>query len=155
MWNLRFSVILFSIAIAAIGAPGRQESNNEIAAFNEKFRQLIAGADHPGMLALWANDGVDLMPGEAPLIGKDAIGEWLKQIEASSPGSKVLREELQFYSIRRSGDWASEWATEHQIVQPRGKPAIEGYGKMALMLHRDSHGAWKIQQEMWNDSPKP
>jgi len=54
------------------------------------------------------------------------------------------------------GEWASEWATEHQVVQPpEGKPVIESYGKMALVLHREANGEWKVQQEMWNATPKP
>jgi hypothetical protein len=36
-----------------------------------------------------------------------------------------------------------------------GKPDFDGYGKMALVLHRDANREWKIKQEMWNASPKP
>jgi ketosteroid isomerase-like protein len=53
------------------------------------------------------------------------------------------------------GDWDSEWATVHQEVQPPdGKPLIDSYGKMALVLHREANGEWKVQQEMWNATPK-
>jgi ketosteroid isomerase-like protein len=42
------------------------------------------------------------------------------------------------------------------VVQPPdGKPAIEGYGKMALVLHREGSGEWKVKQEMWNAAPRP
>jgi len=68
----------------------------------------------------------------------------------------VTKEELEFHDIQVAGDWASEWATEHQVVQePDGKSAIETYGKIALVLHREPHGEWRVQQEMWNASPKP
>ncbi len=40
-------------------------------------------------------------------------------------------------------------------MQPQLKPLIEGYGKIALVLHRDESGQWKIIQEMWNDTPQP
>jgi ketosteroid isomerase-like protein len=32
---------------------------------------------------------------------------------------------------------------------------MEGYGKLLFVLHKDSSGHWKIQQEMWNASPNP
>jgi ketosteroid isomerase-like protein len=71
-------------------------------------------------------------------------------------GYKVTKEELEFHGIEVNGDWASEWATEHQVVEaPEGKPPIESYGKMALVLHREADGAWRVKQEMWNASPKP
>jgi ketosteroid isomerase-like protein len=42
------------------------------------------------------------------------------------------------------------------VVQPpEGKPPIEGYGKMMLVLHREANGEWKIKQEMWNAAPRP
>lgn len=110
--------------------------------------------DHAAMLGMWADDGVDLMPGETPLLGKQAIATWLKGIEQRSAGTRVSDEELEFHGLKVSGDWASEWANEHPIVQPRGKPPIEGYGKIALVLRRDGKGKWTIQQEMWNDSPR-
>jgi len=80
----------------------------------------------------------------------------VEDILARMPGYKVLKQEMEFHDIHVCGEWASEWATEHQEVQPpEGKPLIESYGKMALVLHREANGEWKIQQEMWNAAPKP
>ncbi|MGB8473873.1 MAG: hypothetical protein WCE61_07310, partial [Candidatus Acidiferrum sp.] len=102
-----------------------------------------------------AEDGVDLMPGVAPLIGKKAIVAWVENILAKMPGYKVVKEEIKFHNIEISGDWASEWATEDQVVQPPdGKPVIESRGKTALVLHREPSGEWKVKQEMWNSAPK-
>jgi ketosteroid isomerase-like protein len=96
------------------------------------------------------------MPGEAPILGKKAIVAWVENILKNMPGYKVTKQEMEFKDIHVSGDWASEWATEHQVVQPPdGKPVIEGYGKMALILHREANGEWKIKQEMWNQGVKP
>jgi ketosteroid isomerase-like protein len=145
-------VVLLGLAASGTSPKG---NNSEIEGFNRKFVELILKTDHSGMLATWAEDGVDLMPGEAPLVGKGAITAWIKNLESRASGSKVTKEDLQFRDIQVSGEWASEWATEHQIVQPQGKPPIEGYGKIALVLHRDTSGQWKIKQEMWNDAPHP
>lgn len=128
----------------------------EIEGFNKKFVELHLKMDTPGIMAIWAEDGVDLMQGEAPLVGRKKITAWIGDILANMPGYKVTTEEMQFHDIQVCGDWATEWATEHQVAQaPEGKPNFEGYGKMALVLHRETNREWKIKQEMWNASPKP
>ena len=131
---------------------GRQE----IEVFNKRYVELHLKMDTAGILALWAEDGVDLMPGDAAMVGRKKISAWVEDIVAKMPGYKVMKQEMEFHDIHVCGEWASEWATEHQAVQPPdGKPVIEGYGKMALVLHREANGEWKVQQEMWNAAPKP
>ena len=128
----------------------------EVAAFNKRYVELHLKMDTPGILALWAEDGVDLMPGDAAMIGRKKISAWVEDIVAKMPGYKVTKQEMEFHDIQVCGDWASEWAMEHQVVQPpEGKPPIESYGKMALVLHREADGEWKVKQEMWNGAPKP
>ena len=128
----------------------------EIEAFNQRYVELHLKMDTAGILALWTEDGVDLMPGDAAMVGQKKISAWVEEIVAKMPGYKVMKQEMEFHDIHVCGDWASEWATEHQVVQPpERKPPIETYGKMALVLHREANGEWKVQQEMWNAAPKP
>ena len=128
----------------------------EIEAFNKRYVELHLTMDTAGILGLWAEDGVDLMPGDAPMVGRKKIAAWVEDIVAKMPGYKMTKMELEFHDIHVCGEWASEWANEHQVVQPPdGKPTIEGYGKMALVLHREASGEWMVQQEMWSGSPKP
>jgi ketosteroid isomerase-like protein len=63
--------------------------------------------------------------------------------------------DVDFQGIEVSGDWASEWAEEHQVVQPPGKRVIDSYGKLLLVLHREAEGNWRITREMWNQGLKP
>ena len=143
---------VFAVMAAGKAAPGGRE---EIERFNEHYRELHLRMDTAGIFALWADDGVDLMPGEAPLAGKKAIQAWVENILAKMPGYKVVKQEMEFHDIVVSGDWASEWALEHQVVQPPdGKDPIETWGKMALILHREANGEWRVKQEMSNAAPK-
>ena len=142
------------VAGGAFGA-GAGNSREEIDAFNKRYVEMHLKMDTAGIFATWAEDGVSLMPGEAPLIGKKAIVAWVENILSQMPGYKVVKEEIDFHDIQISGDWASEWANEHQVVQPPdGKPVIDSRGKMALVLHREANGEWKVKQEMWNQAPK-
>ena len=144
------------IGLSTSAASGQAASGkDELEKFNNHFRELHLKMDTAGIFALWADDGVDLMPGEAPMIGKKVIQAWVKDILAKMPGYKVTKQEMEFHDIQVSGDWASEWALEHQVVQPpNGKEPIETWGKMALVLHREANGEWRIKQEMWNSAPK-
>ena len=137
-----------ALSAARGSKPGGKE---EIERFNEHYRELHLKMDTAGIFELWAEDGVDLMPGETPMIGKKVIQAWVEEILAKMPGYKVVKQEMEFHDIQMAGDWASEWALEHQVVQaPDGKEPIESWGKMALVLHREASGAWKVKQEMWN-----
>ena len=149
--------IVLVLAIAGIGAKsGRTDGKTEIEEFNKRYVELHEKMDTAAILALWAEDGVDLMPGDEAMIGRKKISAWVEDIVAKMPGYKVMKQEMEFHDIHVCGEWASEWATEHQVVQPpEGKPPIETYGKMALVLHRAANGEWKVQQEMWNAAPKP
>ena len=162
MSSIRKTVVVIGILLMGVcGIRMRANDSNsdgrkEIEAFNKKFVELHLKMDTPGIMAMWAEDGVDLMQGEAPIVGRKTITAWLEDILSKMPGYKVTKQEMEFHDIQVCGDWATEWATEHQVAQaPEGKPNFEGYGKMVLVLHREASGEWKIKQEMWNVSPKP
>jgi ketosteroid isomerase-like protein len=148
------AVVVSGLVLSASGR-GKPSGKEEIEWSNDHYRELHLKMDTAGIFGLWADDGVDLMPGEAPMIGKKVIQAWVEDILAKMPGYNVVKQEMEFHDIEVSGDWASEWALEHQVVQPPdGKEPLETWGKMALILHRDASGAWKVKQEMWNQAPK-
>jgi len=151
-----FIVVLLMAAVRMKARPADAAERKEIEAFNKRYVELHLKMDTQGVLALWAEDGVDLMPGDAAMIGRKKISAWMENILAKMPGYKVTKQEMEFHDIHVCGVWASEWATEHQVVQPpEGKPPIDSYGKMALVLHREANGVWRVQQEIWNAAPKP
>lgn len=148
--------ILFSCSAALLARAQDIGAKSEIDAFNKKFIDAHLRMAHAAILSFWADDGVSLLPERAPLVGKKAIARFVEEIIAQMPGYKVTTQEIDFQKIQIIGDWAYEWGLEHQVVQlPDGKPPIDGRGKILLILHKDSSGAWKIQQEMWNSLSKP
>src|SRR5260370_28465578 len=114
-------VLLGTCFIALLLAAGRMKARTtedaerkEIEAFNKRYVELHVKMDTAGVLALWAEDGVDLMPGDAPMIGKKRITAWVEDILAKMPGYKVTKQEMEFRDIHVCAHWVSEWATEHQ-----------------------------------------
>jgi uncharacterized protein (TIGR02246 family) len=149
------AMVLAGVIQTTAAAPGARDVK-EIEAFNESFQEATLRMDNARAMALWADDGVTLLPGMAPIAGKKTIAKWLDDVVRNMPGYKVTQQENEFRDIQVSGDWASEWGTTHQVVQPpNGKAPIEGYGKILLVLHRDESGEWKIKEEMWNAGVKP
>jgi ketosteroid isomerase-like protein len=124
-----------------------------IETFNQALDSATRHLDNAAVLALWEDDGVSLLPSTPPIMGKKAIGKFLDDVMAQYPGGRMEKFEMQCHDIEVSGDWGSEWCTEHQIVRfPGGKPPFEGWGKMLFVLHRGADGKWRVKEEMWNQA---
>lgn len=140
----------------AMPAPASATAAKEIAAFNQKFMDAGLHMDNAAIVACYAEDGVSLLPGMAAMESRKTIARWLDGLLAQMPGYHVVRNDFESHDLRIHGDWASEWVSTHQVVQPPGdKPPIDNWGKMLLVLHREKAGNWVIAQEMWNNAPAP
>ena len=124
----------------------------EVRAFNQEFTDAIRHMDNDAILSMWADDGVSLLPGQAALRGKPAIAEMMANVNKQFPGFKVASHDNDFQDVVVAGDWATEWAITHQVAQPpEGKPRLDIWGKMLLVLHRNASGQWKIEREAWTN----
>ena len=147
------------LARAQYPAPAPRESHQDhadIDAFNRAFADATRRMDSRATLALWDEDGVSLLPSTRPIIGKAAIAKFLSDVMVSLAGAHMTKFESQCFDVQVSGDWASEWCNEHQVVaMPANKPPFNGYGKMLLILHRNTGGQWRLREEMWNQALAP
>ena len=158
------TVLLAGMAVASVlrsaataAQPTIEEDRRkEIGAFNTKFLEAHLKMDDAAILGMWAEDGVSLLPETAPIVGKAAITKFLAGVTGQLKGWRMTKMELDFQGIEVSGDWASEWALEHQVVRPPDdRPVFDARGKMLLVLHREADGNWKVKREMWNQGMKP
>lgn len=146
-------LVTVSVSCAAVGS-AKTGDRQQIAALNQAFIDAILKMDNSAVMALWSNDGVDMLPGTPPIIGKPAIAKFLDDAAANLKGYRVTKQAVDYHDLQICDDWASEWGNTHQVVQPPdGKPPIEIFGKVTLILHKEKEG-WRIKQEMWNASPK-
>ncbi|HEX4824455.1 MAG TPA: DUF4440 domain-containing protein [Candidatus Polarisedimenticolaceae bacterium] len=131
-------------------------AQSAIESFNKSLDSATRHMDNAAVLALWEDDGVSLLPSTPPIVGKTAIGKFLNDVTAQYPGGRMEKFEMECHDIVVSGDWASEWCTEHQrVLFPGGKPPFEGWGKMLFVLHRSAGVRWRIKEEMWNAAVAP
>jgi ketosteroid isomerase-like protein len=156
---IRATAALLSALLTATAVHAQHSSTTKDAgvdAFNRSFANATRTMNDAATLALWDDDGVSLLPSTKPIVGKPAISRFMTDVMASLQGAHMTKFESACHDIQVSGDWASEWCTEHQIVAlPNDKPPFNGYGKMLLVLHRGRGGAWRIREEMWNQALAP
>ena len=151
-----FCPTLTILLALALPAHAQETSHSGIDAFNRAFADATRQMDTKATLALWDDDGISLLPSTNPIAGKAAITKFMNDVRASIPGAHMTKFESECFDEHVSGDWATEWCTEHQIVAlPNGKPPFIGYGKMLLVLHRSADGKWRLHEEMWNQAVGP
>lgn len=142
---------LFVFLLAGCPPAGAQSPRADIESFNRAFADATRHMDNAATLALWADDGISLLPSAKPIVGKAAIAAFIESVTKALTGARMKHFDMTCHDIHVSGDWASEWCTEHQIVHLSDeKPDFDGRGKMTLILHRGGDGKWRIAQEMWN-----
>jgi uncharacterized protein (TIGR02246 family) len=153
---MRKRVIAFLLLIAIFPVPMKGSSPDpkaEIEVFNRRLEDATRSMDNAATLALWAEDGVSLLPSTKPIEGKAAIAAFLEGVTTQIHGAKMQEFKLECFAIDVSGELATEWCNEHQVVvMPGGKPPFDGRGKMLLVLRRGTDGHWRIEREMWNQA---
>ena len=130
------------------------EGKKEIDEFNRAFVDACRSMNHPAAAQLWADDGVDLLPGIEPLVGKPQILRWLAGLNEKMQGVKVLQCDVDWRQTRVAGDIAYEWGVNTQTVSVPDRPeAVTNKGKISLILRKQSDGSWKLALESWNGAP--
>ena len=149
MQKLTFHRIAVCAAAFLVAAVANAAST--VDEFNAALDSATRRMDNGAVMALWADDGVSLLPSRAPIAGKKAIAAFLDSVTSANPGAKMESFHMTCRDIRVSGDLATEWCSEHQVVRfTDGRPPFDGHGKMLLVLRKDAAGAWHLEEEMWN-----
>src|SRR5581483_4343327 len=122
--------------------------------FNRRFIENCRTMNNKAAVDLWAEDGVDLLPGMDPMVGKAAISKWLAGLEDQSKGAKVTQCDVDWQQIQVAGDTAYEWGINTQTISLAGKSEpFKNKGKITLILRWQRQGDRKLALESWNSSP--
>lgn len=130
-------------------------ARDSVAALNAKEVKACREMDNAASASLWADDGVDLIQGLQPMVGKATIAAWLNGLTPGLKGAKMVYCTIDWKQIAIQGDWAYEWGVNRQRIEfPLPQAPFESEGKITLVLKRQTGGDWKIELESWNSSPK-
>lgn len=145
---------LIVLAFARPTVAPTDDARRSLDAFNQQFASACQKMDHPAGAALWAEDGADLLPGMAPMVGKEKISTWLNSLTPQLAGAKMVYCTVDWQDIQIHGDLAYEWGINGQKIEfPPPNKSFENEGKILLILKRQGDGSWKIALESWNSNP--
>ncbi|MGH9736128.1 MAG: YybH family protein [Candidatus Acidiferrales bacterium] len=157
--NLRLQLItavivsLLSVLLPRI-AHAHTSAHQAIEALNQKEADSCRTIDNSITKTLWADDGVDLIQGLQPMVGKKAISDWLDSLTPQLKGAKMEYCTIDWHDLKISGDWAYEWGmTRQKIDLPAPQKPFESAGKMLLILKRQPDNSWEVEIESWNSLP--
>ena len=122
----------------------------------EKLHQIdievTLSQDPKGLLDIFTEDAVRIVPGSPPAVGKQAIQAENEKGRAEYPGFKVLSYAPEYRNIQIEDGWACEWG-EHEAqykLSPEAAPASLR-GKGFQVLRRQSDGSWKFAVLILNE----
>ncbi len=152
-------LFLFSLTADAQPAPkptSPPDARAALTAFNQKFIEACRKMDHPADAAFWTDDGVDLLQGMQPMVGKEVITRWLNGLTAQLHGAKMEYCDVDWREIQIQGNLAYEWGINRQKIDfPPPQGPFTSDGKILLILRRQPDGSWKVALETWNTNPLP
>ena len=153
------ALLLAGIFFLAFARPTRtvsaeQDARKALDVFNQEFTAACVRMDHKADAEFWMEDGVDLLPGMEPMIGKAKISTWLESLAPQLAGAKMVYCTVDWKDIQIHGDLAYEWGINRQKIEfPPPKKPFEGNGKILLILKHQQDGSWKVALEAWNGNP--
>lgn len=134
---------------SASGVPHR-----EVPAGIEKLHQADVAAtlarDIDGLTELWDDDAVLLQPGQAPIVGRAAFHELVKQNFAKSPSAKVLKYTPDIRDVQVADGVAYEWGYFDSTFKPaEGAPSVTLRARFVRVLRQQVDGSWKFARVIW------
>ena len=115
----------------------------------KEYSASLNSGDLDRWLALWAEDGVQMPPGEPAVVGKERIrtrnGAFLDRFTFDM---SITNEEVQ-----TAGNWAYARGVYKARLTPKaggGRVPIDG--KYMTILARQADGSWKIHRDIFNSN---
>ena len=81
-------LLLLAAALSTIAQTMPLSPREEIQAFNRKLEDATRQMDNAAIVALWADDGISLLPSTKPIVGKAAISAFLDSVTAQIKGAR-------------------------------------------------------------------
>jgi uncharacterized protein (TIGR02246 family) len=141
---------LIAVTMAAC-TPGRVDLAAEAAAIRATDQAWLDAAearDVTRIVSYWSEDAVLMPPGRPPLVGRDAIREFVQEALAT-PGFSI-RWQPGEPQVAASGDMAFSTGTnEVRYTDADGNEVVER-NKGVVIWRKQADGSWKCAVDIWN-----
>ncbi|HLI62685.1 MAG TPA: nuclear transport factor 2 family protein [Terriglobales bacterium] len=155
-WAKAACILPAAILFCGLGFGQAARQPAEIKAIDALSQVEIAASMHSDvdtLCSLWTDDGVLVLPGTAPLVGKKAICNLLQQQKAKSIGWMTIAYNEQWEEVRLIGDYAWQWGTISQTDAERSGKQKTAELNALRILHRDRDGNWKVARACITPAP--
>ena len=115
------------------------------------WARTAASGDLERTLSFWSDDAIVMPPGQAAVVGKAAIRDFLRQMSAI-PGFSISWEP-EHASVANQGDVGYMVERSRITFTEATGGARAQFGKAVTVWRKDSTGAWKCVVDTWNDNP--
>lgn len=92
-------ILAFSASAAAAGDTGAA-ARAGIDEFNRALIQATTRMDNAATLALWEDDGIDLLPQTDPIVGKKALAKFYDDVMKDLAGARMEKFELKCFDMK-------------------------------------------------------
>ncbi len=141
--------------MAGCTSQDRPDTEADTAAINAIWSTYVSSleaGDIDAWLSLWTEDGVQMPPNEAPVIGKDK----LRQRNGAALDLFTVAIDITNQEVGVAGEWAFSRGVYTATFTPKdGSQPIPVDGKFMTILNRQTDGGWKIHRDIFNSSVAP
>lgn len=138
--------------VAAAQTPAEDVTAAVLTTWDEYVASTLT-SDVDRRLALWADDGVILRPGKAPVVGKEAIYERVAGSFSSTTYEEMTIDNVE---VEVSGDMAFARGTYmvKGVANATGEPVFVD-GTYMSIFKRQADGSWKLYRDMTHSNIPP
>ena len=141
--------LAFGFANPAVGDEGTGKAEADVRARSRGVADAEARKDADAVMPFWAEDAVVHFNGEAPIVGREAIGTMYRQ---RLPRLETFRAETNSVQVAPGGDLAWETGTTY-VTLPNGGGAVSS-SKFLIVWRKEADGVWRIAACALTANPK-
>ena len=149
----RYLALLISAAACAPPAFAQSAVAAGIKQADKEWLQAVSAKDLERTVSFWTDDAVIQPPGQASVIGKEAIRSYVSAA-FNQPGFS-LSWQSEEPVVSKSGDMAYTLATNQFTFQDSQGKLVTVRGKGVVVWRRAPDGRWRGAVDTWNAQPEP
>ena len=108
------------------------------------------GRDIEAVVSYWSADAVVTPPGQAPIIGRDALREYV-QASYQIPGFNITWEATAEPEFSSDLSMAYMWARNQVSFDDPDGTRVTVHGRALTIWRREADGEWRCAVDIWNE----